>query len=226
METGEYAAKYCIIGAGPAGITAAKNLKALKIPFDVIERQDEVGGVWYYGKPHSAAYRSTHLNSSKTMSQFADYPMPRYLPDYPHHTQVLAYLRDYAHHFGLYEYIQFNTSVEHVERTANGEWDITVQREGQSENSETRRYKGLIIANGHLWDPRYPNNPGPFNGLSLHSKDYKTPDVLRDKRVLVVGAGNSGCEIAVEAIQHASRVFLSLRRGYHIIPDPACPPAA
>lgn len=208
--------RYCIVGAGASGIAAAKNLKALDIPFDVIEREDEVGGNWYYGKPCSSAYRSTHLISSKRMTEFPDFPMPDHYPHYPEHTLVLEYLRAYARRFDLYPHIQFNTSVERIERMGRGQWEVTLRT--QAGQTEIRHYQGVIIANGHLWDKKYPDYPGSFDGLIIHSKDYKTPDVLRDKRALVVGAGNSGCDIAVEAAHNAARTFHSMRRGYHFIP--------
>src|SRR4029079_8739139 len=81
-----------------------------------------------------------------------------------------------------------------------------------------RRYGGVIICNGHNWDPKYPDFPGTFNGVSLHACQYKTPDLLRDMRVLVVGAGNSGCDIAVESAQNAKITFHSTRRGYYYNP--------
>lgn len=203
---------YCIIGAGASGITAGKALKAAGIPFEIIEREDGIGGVWNYGAAGSSVYASTHLISSKTMTAYTDFPMPDDYPDYPSHEQVRDYLRSYARHFGVDAHITFNTSVEHVERTEDGLWDVTLS------NGETRRYKGLVIANGHLWDPKYPDFPGTFSGEVIHSKDYKTPDILRGKRVLVVGAGNSGCDIAVEAAQNAVKTFHSTRRGYWYAP--------
>jgi len=92
--------KYCIVGAGSSGLAAAKNLKAHKIPFEVIEAEDEVGGNWYYGKPCSSVYRSTHLISSKPLSEHTDFPMPAHYPDFPNHSQVWEYLRAYARKFG------------------------------------------------------------------------------------------------------------------------------
>jgi len=203
--------KYCILGAGSSGLTAAKSLKQQSIPFDVLEREDDVGGNWYYGKPYSSVYRSTHLISSKPLTEYVDFPMPASYPDFPSHVQVWEYLRSYARAFGLYEHIEFNTTVEKVERVAS-HWEV------QLRNGETRRYRGLIIANGHNWDPKFPNYPGHFEGLAIHSAQYKTPEVLRDKRVLVVGAGNSGCDIAVESAQNAARTFHSVRRGYYYVP--------
>jgi hypothetical protein len=234
--------RYCVIGAGAAGITVAKNLKALGIPFDVIERENDVGGNWSFGQPNSSVYKSTHLLSSKPMTAYTDFPIPDDYPDYLSHDQVLAYLRSYARHFGIYEHIQFHTAVEKIvgvlgtpspqsaphreawEQSAFGrrdsepsltvptEWDVTLS------NGKMRRYKGVIIANGHHWDANTPQFPGHFDGETLHTKQYKTPDMLRGKRVLVVGAGNSGCDLVVEAVHHAEKVFHSTRRGYYYIP--------
>jgi cation diffusion facilitator CzcD-associated flavoprotein CzcO len=203
---------YCVIGAGAAGLAVARQLKASSIPFEVVERERDVGGLWDASLPHSPVYRSTHLISSKPLTQFPDYPMPREYPDYPHHTQALEYLRSYARSFVLYDSIQFGRAVERAERGERNDWELTFS------DGETRVYAGLIVAAGVHWTPNLPDVPGKFDGESMHSSRYKTPDILRDRRVLVVGAGNSGCDIAVEAGQHATRTFLSVRRGYHYIP--------
>jgi cation diffusion facilitator CzcD-associated flavoprotein CzcO len=203
---------YCIVGAGSSGITAGKALKEHGISFEIIEREDDIGGNWYYGIPNSSVYKSTHLISSKRMTEYTDYPMPDDYPDYPGHDQVCAYLRDYARHHGLYDHIRFNTAVENIERTETGNWIVTL------DNGETVEYGGLVICNGHNWDPKFPDFPGEFNGVQLHSAEYKTPDVLKDKRVLVVGAGNSGCDVAVESAQNAAQTFHSTRRGYWYVP--------
>ena len=203
--------KYCIVGAGPSGLTTAKNFLEAGIPCDVFEREDDVGGNWYFGKPASSVYRSTHLISSKRLTEFVDYPMPDELPEYPNHAQAHDYLKSYARHFGLYEHIRFNSSIEHIDREGDV-WQVSLS------TGETFTYGGLVIANGHNWDPRQPEYPGQFDGVSLHSCQYKTPDVFDGKRVLVVGAGNSGCDIAVEASQRADKTFHSTRRGYHYLP--------
>lgn len=208
--------KYCIVGAGSSGLAAAKNLQQAGIPFDCLEREDDVGGNWYYGKPHSSVYRSTHLISSKPLTEYTDFPMPAEYPDYPGHEQVLEYLRSYARAFGLYDAIEFHTTIERITPagtpSAKCGWDVALA------DGSLRRYRGVVIANGHNWDPRWPDFPGRFDGTVLHSAQYKTPEVLAGKRVLVVGGGNSGCDIAVESAQHAARTFHSLRRGYHYVP--------
>jgi cation diffusion facilitator CzcD-associated flavoprotein CzcO len=207
------AGKYCVIGGGAAGITAAKNLMQMGIPVDVIEREDNVGGNWYYGAPNSSIYKSAHLISSKRFTAYTDFPLPEHLPTFLNHVQALEYLRAYARHFQVYDHIEFGRSVERIEPLGNGEqWEVRL------DNGDVRQYRGVIVANGHLWNPKTPQYPGTFDGVTVHSANYKTPDLLRDKRVLVVGSGNSGCDIAVESCHHAARTFHSTRRGYYFYP--------
>jgi cation diffusion facilitator CzcD-associated flavoprotein CzcO len=201
-----------VIGAGAAGLAAARHLAAAEIPFEVIERERDVGGIWDASLPHSPVYQSAHLISSKPLTQFPDFPMPREYPDYPDHGQALAYLRAYAREFGLYQHIRFGQTVERAERTAPDEWQVTLS------DGTTRAYAGVIVAAGVHRVPAMPAVPGSFQGVTLHSCGYKSPDIFRGQRVLVVGAGNSGCDIAVEAGRHAIQAFLSVRRGYHFIP--------
>ncbi len=202
-DSGELSETYCIVGAGASGLTALKNLREAGIPAEGIEREDDVGGNWYYGRPSSSVYRSAHLISSKSLTEYPDFPMPADWPEYPSQQQVQQYFRAYADHFKLREAIRFNTSVTRIEPAdaAATHWIVTLS------TGEQRRYRGVIIANGHHWDPNWPQYPGQFHGPVLHSSQYKTPDVLAEKRVLVIGAGNSGCDIAVESGQHAAATF-------------------
>ena len=205
---------YCLIGAGAAGLAVCRALRQQGVDFECLEREDDIGGIFHYGKPQSSIYKSTHLLSSKATSEFPDFPMPREFPQCPHHSQVLDYFRAYARHFGLYEHIQFQTTVRSVQPQAGDApgWRI------QLSDGQQRSYAGLIIANGHHWDPQLPNFPGQFNGRTLHSKEYKTPELFAGQRVLIVGAGNTACDIACDAVPGAARVLLSMRRPVHILP--------
>ena len=206
----------CLIGAGSSGIAVAKTLHQRGIPFDCYEKSDRVGGNWVFGNSNgmSSAYRSLHINTSRERMEYSDYPMPKSYPDFPHHTHIAKYFDDYVDHFGFRDKIKFETGVEQAERGADGVWAITL------DSGETRQYDVLLVANGHHWDPRWPEPafPGQFDGKQMHSHYYVENSELRDKNVLVVGIGNSAMDIAVEASFVARNTFLSSRRGAYILP--------
>ena len=201
--------KIAIIGAGPVGISAARALKLKGIKYDQFEAEGSVGGNWRHG-----VYKSAHIISSRKTTEFPDYPMPSDYPDFPSAAQMLDYLQDYAKHYGLIENIIFNTKVTYIEPAdlEQGLWNLRFS------NGETRVYGGVIICNGHHWDKRWPKFDGTFAGEMIHSKDYKDASQLKGKRVLVIGGGNSACDIVSEAARVAHSAHLSLRRGYWFLP--------
>ena len=211
---------WALVGAGPHGLSALKNLLQLGLDADGYERDTDLGGNWNFHAENSRVYESTHLISTKPFTQFPDFPMPDAYPDYPSHWQVHRYFRSYAEHFGLLDHLSFNTEVVIVVPAASGErWDVTVRNRDTGEEV-TRQYAGVVIANGHNWWPKIPTYPGQdtFTGEILHSANYKTADAVRGKRVLVVGAGNTGCDVAVESAQNAKATYHSTRRGYYYNP--------
>lgn len=211
-------ARVCIIGAGASGLAAAKSLQQRGIDFDCFEMGSAIGGLWRYNNDNgqSAAYRSLHINTSRDRMAFSDFPMPSDYPDFPHHSQIIAYFEQYARHFGLNERITFRTAVEHVDPVGDGTFDVTIRPLGGQRRCS--RYDAVLVANGHHWNPKYPEFPGDFSGRTIHSHEYRTADEMADRNVLVVGIGNSGCDIACEASRVARKVFLSTRSGAHIIP--------
>jgi hypothetical protein len=213
MSERDVSERYCIVGAGPSGLAAAKNLKALGVAFDVYEAHSDVGGLWDIANPSSALYDSTHTITSKTVTPYTDFPVPDDYPTYMHHKLVLRYLRAYARHFGLLGNIYFGKRIQKAKKADAGGWLVQVEGEPGA-----LRYKGLIIASGHHWCPKLPSYPGNFSGTAFHSKEYKRPDGLAGKRVLVVGSGNTGCDIAVEVSKVAARTYLSTRRSYYYVP--------
>jgi len=193
-----------------------KCFRQADIPFSIYEREDDFGGNWYAGKLSSKMYSSAHLISSKTNTQFSDFPMPNDYPWYPNHKLMLEYLRSIAKNFNLYEHTKFNTTVKKIE-PVDPSLTKTTWRIILSDESE-HIYNGVVIANGLLREPRWPKYPGNFNGLIMHANEYTSPDIFKNKRVLVVGGGNSGCDIAVDAASRAEKTFHSMRRGYHYMP--------
>jgi cation diffusion facilitator CzcD-associated flavoprotein CzcO len=207
-------APHLVIGAGYSGLGVARALRADGFQVEVVERNHEVGGNWLNG-----VYDSTHIISSRDSTGYAELPMPRSYPDFPSRDQMLAYLRSYAEAFSIRELIRFGTEVTRVVPVTPdgmGGWDVTLRLPDGTE--ETRHYAGVAVCNGHHWDHSIPIRPGTFSGRQLHSKDYRNPGDLQGSRVLVVGAGNSGCDIAVEASRHLGHALISMRRGYHFLP--------
>ena len=206
----------CVIGAGSSGIAAAKALHERGIPFDCFEKSDQVGGNWVFGNRNgmSSAYRSLHINTSRERMEYSDFPMPKSYPDFPHHTHIAEYFNDYVDRFGVRDRIVFETGVERARRGDDGAWAVTL------DTGETRTYDALAVANGHHWDPRWPEPafPGEFNGKQVHAHYYIDNEDFRDKNVLVVGIGNSAMDIAVESSFVARNTFLSSRRGAYILP--------
>jgi hypothetical protein len=205
-----------VIGAGPSGLAALRHLRAVGLPVTCLERETGTGGNWFFGSGTSRVFASTRLISSQRLTEFTDFPMPRHWPAYPNHQQCLAYLRSYAAHFGLDPFIETGVVVEAIEPAGppGSGWLVQTSR-------GPRRYAGVVIASGHNHIPRYPDIPGRFAGVLLHAADYKSPTEpvpLAGKRVLVIGGGNSGCDIAVECSRHAALTFHSTRRGYYIVP--------
>src|SRR6188472_3426764 len=213
--------KTCVIGAGSSGIAACQVLNARGIPFYCFEKGSEVGGNWRYENDNemSSAYRSLHINTSRGLMAYRTYPMPDDYPDYPNHFQIARYFDDYVDHFGLREEIRFRTEVKSVV-PVDGEWEVTVA--GADGRSEAHRYRAVLVANGHHWDPRWPEPAFPgseeFEGRQIHVHHYREPEVLRDKRVLVLGIGNSATDIAVESSRIAEKTFLAMRRGAYVMP--------
>ena len=202
---------YAIVGAGPAGMSLARAFRQHQLPFIVFERHSDVGGIWDAQNPGSPMYRSAHFISSKSQSGYLGFPMPEDYPDYPRGEQILAYHRAFADRYELRQHVRFNCGVKSAEPDG-AQWRL------QLESGETVQAAGLVCANGSNWDPNIPEFPGQIDGEVRHAVDYHDPADFIGKRVLVVGAGNSGCDIACDAAQNADAAYISLRRGYHFVP--------
>jgi hypothetical protein len=137
--------------------------------------------------------------------------MPEEWPPYPSRVQIEDYFKSFAKRFELYPLIRFNDGVAKLVKHGNG-WRATFDQ------GETRDYEGVVIANGHLSDPLMPKASGSFSGKLMHAKEYKSPEIFEGKRVLIVGMGNTGCDIVVDAIHRAKSVSWSVRGGNHFVP--------
>lgn len=209
--------KFALIGAGPMGLAAAKVLGEQGIAYDGFELNGDVGGLWDIDNPKSTMYESAHLISSKTMTEFTDFPMKTEVAEYPSHREMRAYFRDFADHYGIRDNYRFNTEVTSMDPLgADGEGWRVAWRDADGEHEAV--YAGVMIANGTLSEPNMPDFPGTFAGELIHASQYRSASQFDGKRVLIVGAGNSGCDIAVDAIHHGVSCDLSMRRGYYFVP--------
>ena len=185
--------QFALIGAGPAGLAGARALSKHGIAFQGFEAHTDVGGLWNIGNERSTVY--------------------------PSHRELLADFQAYAQHFDLKRHFRFGVRVKQVEPVSDAPdtlWRVTLDVGGGQ--LETHDYKGVVIANGILAEPNMPKWPGQFSGQLLHTSAYKKAEHFKGQRVLIVGAGNSGCDIAVDAVHHAQSVDISVRRGYYFVP--------
>ena len=209
--------RVCVIGAGPSGITAIKNIHEKGLAVVAYDYNHDVGGNWIFSEKesHSSVFETTHIISSKTLSQYEDFPFSAEVADYPSHKELRNYFQAYAKKFNLYPLIRFNTLVKSSVLNAENIWEVTTQCEGKE---STEKFTDLVVCNGHHWQPKYPNYPGKFTGEFLHSHQYKKSAPFKDKKVLVIGGGNSACDVAVETSRISQKTSISWRRGYRILP--------
>ncbi len=198
---------FLIIGAGPCGLSHAKAFKDAGIRYEQVEADTEVGGNWYHG-----TYRTAHIISSRRTTEFTDFPMPADYPDFPSQRQMGDYYKLYADTFDLRPHIEFETKVTAIQPRSDELWVVELA------SGDQRVYKGVLVCNGHHWHKRFPTYQGEFTGEYIHSKDFKDPEQLAGKRVLVIGGGNSACDVVSEAARVSECAHLSLRRGYWMTP--------
>lgn len=208
--------RVCVIGAGVGGISMGKALQEYGIPFDCFDARDRIGGIWAFDpdRKYTSVWHAMNQNTPRGLYQYSDFPMPDDYPDFPSHQQVHAYLERYVDHFGFRDRIRLNTAVEKAERREDGTWRIRLS------NGEVRHYDALVVANGHHNEPNFPDYHyrDKFDGDAIHSRFYRYRETYRDKRVLVVGVGNSGSQVAVDISHAAKSTYISLRRGVYVLP--------
>lgn len=198
-------------------MVALKALVEAGVPTVCFEKGDRVGGNWVFRNSNgmSASYRSLHINTSRERMEYSDFPMPKHYPDFPHHSHIAEYFESYVDHFDLRRHIRFSTGVSSAVRGPDG-WVLTL------DDGSVEVFDALVVANGHHWDPRWPEPGFPgsedFPGVQMHAHSFEDNEAWRDKAVLVVGMGNSAMDIAVEASWVASNTYLSARTPVHVVP--------
>ncbi|XP_034438986.1 dimethylaniline monooxygenase [N-oxide-forming] 5-like [Hippoglossus hippoglossus] len=219
--------KVAVIGAGPSGLTSIKACLDEGLEPTCFESSHDIGGLWRFKeKPEPGRaniYQSVVINSSKEMMSFSDFPPPAELPNNMHHSEVLLYLRLYVQEFKLLQHIRFQTSVLSVEQSPDfavtGRWEV--ETESGDGRRETRVFDAVIVSTGHFTKPHLPlrdfTGIESFEGRYFHSWEYRSAEGMQGKRVLVIGIGNSGGDIAVDISRVAEKVYLSTRSGAWVV---------
>ncbi|CAB3407091.1 unnamed protein product [Caenorhabditis bovis] len=206
----------CVIGAGAAGLAAAKHSVAKSLNVEVFEQTGQIGGTWVYSEKrgcHSSMYKNLKTNLPKEVMQFKDVPFKNELPSFLTHEEVLEYLAEFAE--GLP--INFEHTVENVERL-DDKWQVTVRNKQNEEFSKL--YDVVFVCNGHYSQPNNPYANSNFKGTLIHSHDYRTPDEFAGLDVIVIGAGPSGIDIALQLAETAKKITLISRKAtYPELPE-------
>ncbi|KAK2883602.1 hypothetical protein QQF64_016745 [Cirrhinus molitorella] len=221
------AKRVAVIGGGTSGLACIKCCLDEGLEPVCFETSDDIGGLWRFKEnpdpDRASIYHSLIINTSKEMMCFSDFPIPAHFPNYMHNSLIMDYFRMYADHFQLKQHIRFQTKVLHVtprpDFPHSGQWDVEIEsKDGQREKQV---FDAVMVCTGHHCHPHLPLQDFPgintFKGKFFHSRDYKNPEEWRGKRVVVIGIGNSGGDIAVELSRMAKQVYLSTRRGSWIV---------
>ncbi len=198
------ASQTIVVGAGPAGLAVGACLKHAGIPCMMLEQSDRVGSAWH------RHYDRLHLHTDKRNSGLPFLPFPKEYPKYPSRSQVIAYLESYAQQFQLDIKFHQQVTSAHYEDAL---WEVPTQ-------NNLYHSKNLVVATGYTREPFLPTWPGQgsFKGVLMHSSQYKNGEPFRGKKVLVVGFGNSGGEIAIDLWEQGAQVGLSVRGAVNVIP--------
>ncbi len=215
--TGKRPTTFAIVGGGPAGLVAARAFLRRGIEVEILERHSALGGIWNMEQPGSPMYRSCNFISSRDYGGFIGYPMPRSYPLYPRWDQIRDYVQSFARAYGLDHRARLGAEVVRAEPMGSPDEPVWRVELG---SGDSRDYRGVVVASGAQWQGFVPDIPGleTFTGRAIHSSEYSETSEFSGKRVLVVGAGNSGVDIVVDAAFHGSTAYLSTRRGYWFLP--------
>ncbi|KAF5772514.1 putative flavin monooxygenase, FAD/NAD(P)-binding domain superfamily [Helianthus annuus] len=221
-----------VIGAGAAGLAAARQLRREGHNVVVFEKESQIGGIWVYNNAtepdplgldptrpiiHSSLYSSLRTNLPRETMGFREYPFvakktgqrdPR---RFPGHVEVLEYLKDYASEFGLSELVRFETEVSRVWRREGGKWEVRFRKRSGGDEDVDEDFDAVVVCNGHYTEPRIAFIPGVdrWPGKQIHSHNYRVPEPFQNKIVVLIGSSASAVDISREIASVANEVHIA-----------------
>lgn len=219
METGNapISKRVAVVGAGPSGLVTVKELIEEGHQPVCFERAPSLGGVFRFSEHDGVVWESCRLTSSGPLTAFSDYPMPPGCDGHLSIGQYVDYLQRYADAFDVSRHIRFGSTVKSVAQSPNDGWTVqTSDATGSHEES----FDAVAICSGLHQNPELTKFAGQetFTGEIIHGARYRRPAQVVGKKVLIVGAGESGADIVAEVAANAAETVLSLRRGIAVLP--------
>lgn len=209
--------RIAVVGAGPAGLVTIKELLAQGHSPTCFERADGPGGVFRFDEANGVVWESCRLTSSPLLTAFSDFPIPADPLKHLKAADYVSYLNAYCNVFGLRDHLRFGTTVEAVTPDPTGGWTV---RTRDVHGTQEEHFDSVALCSGLHQHPHMPRFPAQdtFTGQIMHAAHYRRPAQVRGKRVLIVGAGESGADVAAEVAGSAAETVLSLRRGVAVLP--------
>lgn len=197
--------KNLIIGAGPAGLATAGRMRKLNIDFEMLEKSQHVGNAW---RNH---YDRLHLHTVKQWSHLPHVPFPDDYPTYVPREKLVKYMDDFARQYNIQP--KFGVEIKSIKKK-NGDWEVIAK------NGEQFIAENVIVATGLNSVPKIPKWKGQelFKGDIIHSVKYKNPKPYIGKKVLVVGIGNTGAEVALDLSEHGVETYIAVRGEISLVP--------
>ena len=209
--------RVAVVGAGLSGLVTVKELLAAGHQPVCMEKAESLGGVFRFGEDDGVVWESCQLTSSGYLTAFSDFPVTKERAEHMHSSEYIRYLEDYCREFGVLQHVRFSITVLSIRQVEGGSWQVTSTGAG----GETEEYfDAVAVCSGLHQHPHHPAYEGQdsFPGEVLHAAHYRRPGQVKGKKVLIVGAGESGADIAAEVARHADEAVLSLRRGVAVVP--------
>ena len=214
--------RVAVVGAGPLGLMATKNLTEDGFEVTTFEKRAWLGGLWKKSDDSTPSVSAnTIFNGSRFASAISDFPFPDHHDDFPTAAQLFEYLNAYADHFNIRKYVRLNTEITSVRRI-DEKWEVKSASQGS--DPQVEYFDKVMVCSGSFNGPRYPkmDNIEAFEGKTIHAIQFNGEDAskFKDQRVLLIGLHATSQDITCELKDYASKVYIAHRSGVVMVGQP------